>query len=89
MSDYDKQTILSKIFDISPARDIQICFMYGAQALPQFKKIFRRRPFAVNDYRIHRLYLERSYAIGYKYSDKKKAYDDQWVNFVDNDDYII
>jgi hypothetical protein len=33
LSDYDKQMILSVIFDISSARDIQICLnRYGAKA---------------------------------------------------------
>jgi hypothetical protein len=43
LSDYDKQKILSIIFDISPARDIQICLSaYGAQDLPQFSEITSR-----------------------------------------------
>jgi hypothetical protein len=43
LSDYDKQKVLSNIFVIPPARDIQIFLSQsGAQELPQFKKIISK-----------------------------------------------
>ena len=54
LSDYDKQMILSTIFDISPARDVQICLSrFSAQDLPQFDKIFSGHLFTISDHRTH------------------------------------
>ena len=65
LSDYDKPMILSVIFDISPARDIQICLSwFGAQALPQFMEITARHKFGIRYYRIQYLHLlEQRYNI--------------------------
>ena len=87
LSDYDKQIILSKIFDVSPARDIQICLsQYGAQALPQFKEIFSRHSFGISDYRIHHLHLKQGYhsALRDLESDSSTYNDWDW-----DEDYIV
>ena len=88
LNDYDKQNVLSTIFDTSPARNIQICLRHyhnlGAQDLSQFDEIFSRHSFAVSDYKKHHSHLKRGSALRDLESDSSTYNDWDW-----DEDYIV
>ena len=50
-SDYDTKEVLSIIFDISPAQDIQICEPINTEARTQLQNIVRRHTYGIRLYK--------------------------------------